>query len=237
VDTTTGVCSVGAYDTTPGGTNPPPTNNCSPIPASKYTLPNPTCTHEGEIVEQSGHYVATPGLYGQNYKFDSIVDVQNAGQVFLQKGIYCLYDGLNVNAGFDIRSDLDGDGYDPASEGVLLYVPQGDITFNGHSYFDLHAVDSTMDNFPKEFVNYLIYVPPTNPNTIKITGSSGSQFTGTILAPASFIVLNGGTDSIGLNSQIIGESVKIDGDGTININYQAKDNAITTTNPSLEQTE
>jgi hypothetical protein len=94
-----------------------------------------------------------------------------------------------------------------------------------------------MDNFPKEFVNYLIYVPPTNNATVNITGGSGSEFTGTIFAPASDVSLSGNAGGLALNSQIIGYTVKLAGDGKLNIHYDPEDNAITTTNPSLEQTE
>ncbi|MGE5643768.1 MAG: hypothetical protein ACM3Y8_12230, partial [Byssovorax cruenta] len=132
--------------------------------------------------------------------------------------------------------DRQGD-YDSASEGVFFFVPGGDITFNGASTIKIHAIDSTMDNFPKEFVNYLIYVPPTNNATVNITGGSGSEFTGTIFAPASDVSLSGNADGLALNSQIIGYTVKLAGDGKLNIHYDPEDNAITTTNPSLEQTE
>lgn len=237
VKTDTGVCVVGAAEST--NTVPPPTTDCSPTDWHKYTLPNPSCSHEGIISKNShGDWEATPGLYGPNFNFDSIDDVNPSGKLYLQKGIYCFYDGIDLQSTWTITSDLNDSGtYDSATEGVFFYVPQGDITFNGSSYVDIHAVDSTMDNFPKEFVNYLIYVPPTNPATVKITGANGSQFTGTIFAPTSYVVLNGGSGTVGLDSQVIGDAVTIEGNGTLDIHYKATDNAITTTNPSLAQTE
>ena len=116
---------------------------------------------------------------------------------------------------------------------MLFYVEDGDVTFNGSSYMNLHAVDSTFQNFPEQFVNLLIYVPPTNPNDIYISGSNGSEFTGTILAPASYIRLNGGSGTVGLNSQIISYAAAIEGNGTLDIHYDADDNVMTTYNPSL----
>ncbi len=236
VKTDTGVCVVGAAEST--NTVPPPTTDCSPIDASTYTLPNPTCSHEGMITKlSSGEYIATPGLYGPNFNFDSIDDVTPSGNLKLQKGIYCFYDGIDLQSTWNITTDLDGDGHDSDTEGAFFFVPSGDISFNGSSYLNIHAVDSTVDNFPEDYVNYLLYVPPTNEATIKITGANGSQFTGTILAPSSYIVLNGGSGTVGLDSQIIGYAVAIEGNGTLDINYQATSNATTTTNPSLEQTE
>ena len=234
VDPKHGVCVVGRAEST--NTNPPPNDDdCTPMNVSMYSLPNPGCSQEGKIWEKKpGVYEADPGLYGPNFNFDSIDDVNPSGKLYLQKGIYCFYDGINLQSTWDITTDLNDSGdYDSASEGVLFYVDQGDITFNGSSLLTLHAVDSTMDGFPKEFVNTLIYVPPWNPADIKITGANGSTFSGTILAPKSYIVLNGGTGTVGLDSQIIGYSVAIEGNGTLDINYNADHNTKTKYNPSL----
>jgi hypothetical protein len=242
VDTDKGVCAVGAVAST--DTQPPPTTDCNPIDYRIYSLINPTCTHEGTIKKNSdGDWVATPGNYGPGHAFNSIDDVSPAGgKIILQKGIYCLNDGIDLHSTWTITTDIDGHGtFDPATEGALLFVPHGDVLFNGSSTVDIHAVTTTADNFPTRFLNVLIYVPPTNvPSTVNITGSNGSEFSGTILAPASELTLNGGSDTdstIGLDSQIIGYAVKITGAGTLDIHYNPKDNIITTTNPSLQQTE
>jgi hypothetical protein len=232
VDTDTGVCVVGGAQYT--DTNPPPTTGCSPIDVNLYTLPNPTCSHEGNIVEKDGVYEAYPGNYGPGYAFDSINDVTPSSTLKLHKGIYCLHDGIKLNSTWTITTDLDGQGdHDSFSEGAFFFVPGGDISFNGSSYVDIHAIDSTGQGFPEQFVNFLFYVPPTNDADIYITGSNGSEFSGTILAPSSYVRLNGGSDSIGLNSQVIGYAVAIEGNGTLEINYLAEDNASTTYNPSL----
>jgi hypothetical protein len=81
-------------------------------------------------------------------------------------------------------------------------------------------------------LNYLIYVPSSNQATIKITGANGSSFIGTILAPHSHVVLNGGSGTIGLDTQIIGYSVAIEGDGTLNINFNQANNGMTLYQPA-----
>jgi hypothetical protein len=242
VNTDEGVCVVGDSSYVNGAVNPPPTgpgSGCSAIDPSLYTLPNPVCSHEGKITKLSnGDYIASPGNYGPGFNFDSINDVSPAGTLKLQKGIYCLHDGIKLNSTWDITTDLNNNGvHDSLSEGVFFFVPGGDITFNGSSYINIHAVNSTANDFPEQFVNYLIYVPPTNAATIKITGAHGSSFTGTILAPSSYIVLNGGSGTVGLDSQVIGYAVTIEGNGTLDIHYNQGNNAVTTTNPGLEQIE
>lgn len=244
VNTDEGVCVAGDYSYVNGAVNPPPSGpgaGCTQIDPSLYTLPNPTCSHPGEIREISSSprtYMAYPGLYGRNFAFDSINDVTPSGILLLQKGIYCFYDGINLNSTWTIKTDLNNNNqHDSLSEGVFFFVPGGDITFNGSSYLDIHAVNSTDQGFPEQFINYLIYVPPTNDATVKITGDNGSNFTGTILAPSSYIVMNGGTGTVGLDSQVIGYAITIEGNGTLDIHYNQGNNGMTTTNPGLKQTE
>jgi hypothetical protein len=243
VKTDDGVCVVGHFDYDIGDVLPPPVGpgtggDCSQIDYTKYSLIVPACSHEGSIRKISnGVYWAYPGNYGPGYAYDSIDDIHpSGGTIKLQKGIYCLHNGINLQSTWTITSDLDGDGHD-SNEGVLFYVQNGDLTFNGSSTLDIHAVNTPNDNFPVKLLNYLIYVPPSNDADIKITGANGSTFTGTILAPTSYVVLSGGTGTtagtVDLGSQIIGYAVTIAGDGNLNVHYDAADNAETIYNPSL----
>jgi hypothetical protein len=243
--TDTGVCVVSGAtaDFVPGRTVPAPNSNCTPKDPNRYTLPNPSCGNQvGEIVETSnGNYLASPGRYSGSFPSDALPNGSPAGTLKLEKGIYCLEDGLDLQSTWTVTTNLndnvDANGkdiHDSASEGVLFYVPDGDITFNGSSEIHLHAVNSLYGGFPQELLNYLIYVPPSNEATITITGSNGSTFTGTILAPHSHVKLNGGSGTIGLNTQIIGYSVAIEGNGTLDIDFNQADNAVTTTQPGVE---
>jgi hypothetical protein len=177
-------------------------------------------------------------LYGPNFNFNTITDVNPAGTLKLQKGIYCFYDGIDMQSTWTLTTDLNNNGqHDPLLEGVFFYVPGGDVSFNGSSTMNLHAISTDADDFPADYVNYLMYVPPSNEANIKITGANGSSFVGTILAPQSYIVLNGGSGTVGLDAQVIGYAVTIEGNGTLDIHYNQDNNAKTTTNPGLEQTE
>jgi hypothetical protein len=239
VETDTGVCVVGRPEYTHGGTTPPPTG-CEPIDISKYVLPRPLCENypAGKIIKKDGEYYATAGRYGRDFDFDSIVDENPNGTVRLYKGIYCFYDGMDINSQWYITSDWNKNGkHDSNLEGVFFYVPSGDFKFNGGSETHIHAIDSLYQGFPKDYLNYLIYVPPSNPNELIITGGNGTEFTGTILAPNSYIRLNGGSGTVGLNAQVIGYSVALEGSGTLEIHYDANKNAKTTYNPSLSGTE
>lgn len=239
VTTTQGVCVVGGVPAGVNGITPPPTEHCgSQIDINQYTLPStPPCDQPGSITGSDGNYEATPGYYNKTGN-QTFPDVSPSGTLKLQRGIYCLYNGMSLNGNWVITTDTNGNGtHDRGTEGVLFYIPDGDVTFNGGSTLTVHAINSTVGGISAEFLNYLIYIPPTNEANVTITGNNGSTFTGTILAPTSHITLDGSGNTISLDTQIIGYNTTITGSGYIDITYNQANNALTTIKPSLSQTE
>jgi hypothetical protein len=238
VTTSRGVCVVGGVEPGVNGVNPPPSENCgSQIDPDRYQLINPGCEQAGSITGSAGNYEAWPGYFNRTGN-QTFPDQSPSGTLKLHKGIYCLENGLSLNGNWDITTDLNGNGlHDSDSEGVLFFIPDGDVTFNGGSNLDVHAISSTVDNFPERFLNYLIYIPPSNEADVTITGNSGSTFTGTILAPASHITLDGSGNTISLDTQIIGYNTTITGSGYIDITYNQGNNAVTVTHPGIEFTQ
>lgn len=229
------VCVVGGASYNASTIDPDPTTGCgSPIDPNLYQLPNPVCSRNGTIAQNSkGEYVATPGNYSSSFP-----NVSPAGTLKLQKGIYCFNNGISVAGGWTITTDLDdGNDHDSTSEGVFFFVPNGNVTFNGNATINIHAVNTTQDDFPQSFVNYLFYIPPTNQCTATFTGNGGSEFTGTILAPGCHVRLLGNAGGVGLDSQVIGYTLELGGDGNLDLTYNDSNTAVTTTNPGLEQTE
>ena len=237
VTTDEGVCVVGGVDPGANGISPAATANCgAQIDPAMYKLPNPVCAQNGSITGSGGDYEAWPGNFNTSGN-QTFPDVSPSGTLKLHKGIYCFHNGISLNGNWEITSDLNGNGiHDADSEGVLFVIPHGDVTFNGGSTTTIHAISSTADNFPAQLLNYLIYIPPTNAANLTITGNNGSQFTGTILAPASHITLNGSGNTFSMDAQIIGYDTTITGSGYIDITYNAGNNASTTTQPGLEMT-
>lgn len=230
VATDTGVCVTGAADYKPGAVVPAP-HFCTPSDASKYQLPNPICKHNGQVVDLgSKNYIATPGNYNSTFP-----SVSPAGTLKLQKGIYCLHKGFDLHSTWNVTTDLNGNGaHDSLTEGVFFFVDGGDITFNGTSDINIHAIDTTADDFPEEFVNFLFYVPPQNEANIKLTGDSGSVFTGTVLAPQSHTEILGNNGTLALNSQVISYTVKVSGGGNLDITYNENQNGKAWTNPGVQ---
>lgn len=236
MDSVSGICVVGGVVNN-GNVNPPPDDYCgSPIDEDTYQLPSVTdasCTSNGVFYDVGGGtFVATPGRYSSTFP-----GISPAGTLKLQSGIYCLENGISVGAGWTITTDLDGtgefDGSDGRDEGVLLYVPNGNVTFNGGAFVQIGAINKVGTD--PGIKGYLLYLPPTNNSPVKLAGSNGSTFVGTILAPASFVTLEGGssTDSLELECQIIGYSINVTGGGTLNIQYNQSKVAQTMTSPLL----
>jgi hypothetical protein len=238
LDTTTGVCAPGeavpANDEAQLGT-PGLQDICNVPPPDSYTLPSePKCLNEGEVIEVSnGVWVAKPGYYNNTFP-----DVQGGqATIKLTKGIYCLKDGLDMGAGWDLTTDMNGNNlHNPATEGVFFFVSGGDVEFNGGSSVFIHAISSsTNSDFQPEWLNLLMFIP--NPANVHITGGSGSTFTGTILAPQANVTLQGTSDSFGgtvnLDAQIIADIVEITGNTFLNIIYNESNNATTQTNPGV----
>jgi hypothetical protein len=240
LDTTTGVCAPGTTSLPAGDVdnlgNPGLQPTCSVPPANSYTPPpKPTCENVGEINEVSnGNWVAEPGEYTGTFP----INIQGGqANIKLRKGIYCLEDGINLGAGWNITTDLNGNTvHDPTTEGVFFFISGGDVEFNGNAYAFLHAISSnTNSNWQPEWFNLLMYIP--NAADVHITGGSGSTFTGTILAPKSVVTLQGSTDNSGgdvtLDAQIIADIIKITGNTALTIVYNESNNAVTTTNPGI----
>ena len=235
VTTDDGVCVVGGIQPGVNGVTPPPTGHCgTQIDINQYELPSldSYCGDPGDITGSGGDYEAWPGYFDKTGN-QTFPDVTPAGTLKLNKGVYCLYNGMNLNSNWeDITTDLNGNGvHDPDSEGVLFYVPGGDVTFNGGSTLHIHAISSGL---PNNLLNYLIYVPLTNEANITISGNNGSNFTGTILAPASSCTLQGSGTAFSMDAQMICYDTTITGDGNIDITFNDANNAVTTIKPTIQ---
>jgi hypothetical protein len=237
-----GTCVVGgsSYNTWSGtsGTNPPPNGDCTQVDLQMYVLPNPDCDimSPGSITKVGNDYIATPGRYEDTFP-EKVPGVNGSGTLKLQKGLYCLKQGLELHSNWDMTTDINPeDGQYNDSEGVMFFVPGGNVLFNGGSHVNIHAITCHYCGLDEGLVGYLVYLPPTNPSSVTLTGGSGSVFAGTILAPASPITLSGGSagDSVNLQCQILGYTIKATGSGILNITYDQSKNATTWTNPLLQ---
>jgi Flp pilus assembly protein TadG len=118
---------------TPGSINPPPVScdEAQPYPpADLIQFPNPVCSTDGSITQISSNpkvYLATPGNYGSGFP-----GLSGQGKLILSKGIYCISGSMDVHSQWVVTTDSNGNGTsNDSSEGVLLFLPQGDALING----------------------------------------------------------------------------------------------------------
>ena len=234
-----GICVVGGADPNGADLNPAPTHDCSQIDPATYQL-DPSeyvsiCNSEGAGHINNG--IASPGNY-------SSLTWNSGGTLKLMRGVYCLnstHNALTINGGV-VTTDIDGDGIGASprddSEGVLFYIPNGDVDISGNAELHISAMEGP-SNLDYHLKGYLIVLPVTNTNTVSIQGGGASQVVGSITAPASHVQLSGGsstgtgTDVFTLQTQIVGYSIEVTGSGELNITYLADKIGKTYTNPQL----
>lgn len=207
------VMVVGIFDDEGGSggvtADPPPIEGAAPV--ELRTIPPPSCSglpDYGLVQVNSGQTASlSPGRY-EEIKF------QAGATLTLDPGKYCVYGA----GGFT------GNGGSISGTGVMIYVENGTLDLGGNSSVDLHAEDTPgvlTEPAPSllDWKGMLFYVDPSNGQTVKITGGSASVYSGTIYAPESRCVIEGGGDTLGLNSQIICRTIKITGNASVIVNY------------------
>ena len=204
--TAPGYCIVGGATYSAGEVIPPPQTGCAnKLPyPPEYIWPQPTCSASGT---NSGG-ILTPG---------NVPGSWIGGDVTLQPGIYCISGDVTINSNDFIRGT-----------GVLLYLMDGGLHINGGAQVELSS--QTTGNY----AGLLIYLPLSNSNTVILNGNGNSTYTGTILAPASEIQVNGTSSGYGYHSQIIGYTVDLSGTGGTTIIYNDSENFDITIPPMIE---
>ena len=139
------------------------------------------------------------------------------GVTHLEPGVYCLNDGFDFND----NQTLEG-------HNVTFKVEHGEVRFGGNANIIIDA-PSTGEN-----KGLLIFLPMENNSQVILNGGSESIFKGTILAPASEIVIKGNQSKTGFQSQIIGYRIDSDGDSNVVIVYNNEQNFDAITMPEVQ---
>lgn len=232
------VCVVGGVNANGTSTTAPQPGCGTQYDLQTYRLPplgKDSCTSDGVISgNNSTGYIATPGNYSGSFPPGG-----GNGHLILTRGIYCLNGNstaLDINAGWDITTDVDGNGsWSDSYEGVAFYIPNGGVTINGGAAAHLSAMEDAAAQ-TAGVKGYLLYLPPDNHSAVNIAGGGSSALQGTILAPGAPISVSGSSssDSFDLECQIIGYTVKLTGNGLVSITYNQSLNGMTMTNPLLQ---
>jgi hypothetical protein len=173
-----------------------------------FLMPDIGCGGDAEVSEDGT--TMSPGKWGDEFP--------PPGVTKLGGGVYCLNNGMHVTG------HLEG-------HNVLFFVRRGEVRFSSGADILLDA-RNTGDN-----AGLLIYLPMENRSRVVLNGGPGSDIQGTILAPASRILIKGMDSKRGFHSQIIGYIIEADGTSNVVINYRPEQNFQSLNMPEIQLAE
>ena len=178
-----------------------------------------------------GNWNGTPALNGNvnfspgNYCFNGSVIINGPYNIIANDVNFKITSGEFKVAGGTFTCDkmlvyidggsgmhFTGNGHVYCNE-VMFYAKTGDVTWNGNVSNRLFAPTGG------PYKGLLIYLPYGNSSALTINGTSGNELTGSIIAVASPVTVNGNSTTSGLNTAITGYTISLSGVGTITINY------------------
>jgi hypothetical protein len=173
-------------------------------------IPKPDCSglvdYGSKLINAGNSETLQPGRYES-------IDFQAGASVTPEPGMYCIYG----NKGFS------GNGGSITGTGVMIYMQDGGFDLGGNSLVALAAETVTgklMDPAQNDWKGMLVYFDPSNDDEVKLTGSTGSTYSGTIYAESSECTINGTGDNLGLlSTQIVCDKIKITGTAQVDIQY------------------
>jgi hypothetical protein len=152
-----------------------------------------------------------PGRYDR-------IRLTGGGNLTLNPGLYCVSNEFTANNG-----TLEG-------FGVTIYMTGGDFNVSGNVEVRLSAPPSTCpaatpDICPPAIPGMLIYMARGNAGVVTLQGNSESHYTGTVYVPSGTLDVGGGSSTMPtINTQLVGDTVKIHGNVTIDINFVGAQN-------------
>jgi hypothetical protein len=186
--------------------DPPPINATEPMP--EFDVDEADCSSLPDQGQQNGGGNISPGRYSR-------IRLPN-GNLTMQPGLYCLYGEFTETGGSLTAND------------VTIYMASGDFSTSGNADVFLDAPPQGCDTSPgstqgcpPSIPGMLIYMPSSNAGDVSLEGNSTSLYEGAIYAPTGTIDV-GGTSSAGtiaFNTQLVGNTVKIHGNVTIDIDF------------------
>jgi len=224
-----------------------PVTQATPIPYPPVlNIPQPTITCTGNGYKSGNTYY--PGNWTGQLLFNG------NGNVTMMPGNYCLQNGAKFNGNVNITANsvnvrltggefiingnstftctnsiffsdggqgfrFNGNGVNNCTE-VFFYVRTGEVRWNGNVANTFQAPTGDTDAYK----GLLIYMPYENATPLDINGNAGNHIRGTILAVRAPINLNGNMSTEVMHSQVIGYTVKFNGNGTLRIVYDADEN-------------
>jgi hypothetical protein len=201
-----------------------------PVPPECGINPPPPPTKLGEVMAGSppkltGEWLIYPGFY-ETFPPSDLVG--NKQLIYMKSGVYCIDPPMNQDLSWSPTDFVSLNGstnpginkyhaYNP--DGVTLYIKAGGgFTINANNPTFLDATTKVSSDYQ----GYLIILEGSQSShpTCTITGGSNLIINGTIFAPYCDVTVNGGSESTAtINAQLIGWQLTLNGNNTINFNY------------------
>jgi hypothetical protein len=201
-----------------GFVSPAPTPNAPQEDMNKLKtlVPTPDCSglpSHGKVMLNSVGETLSPGVY------ESIKLVSGA-EVTLDPGLYCIT-GKDTGWGVEMKG-----GSSLYGTGVMFYLsdPVGGWKSAGDSHIELSAPTNLLDASGNQWAGMLIYGDPTMTNDIILTGGSNSWFEGSVFALGSHCDVEGNGGAVAFGTQVICDTVRINGTGDLDIFYDESKN-------------
>ena len=173
-----------------------------------FFMPKVGCNKEAEV-SADGTSMSS-GSWGD--------DFPPPGVTHLDGGVYCLDKGMKITG------NLEG-------HNVIFKVLGGEVRFGNNADILLDAPNAGNN------AGLLIYLPMDNHSKVVLNGGAGSVIKGTILAPASPILIKGMDSPRGFHSQIIGYTIEADGTSNVVIVYNKEQNFQSLSMPEVQLSE
>ena len=182
------------------------TPGAMPVPyPPPFFMPKVGCNKDAEVSPDGT--LMTPGAWGDEFPPPGVTN--------LESGTYCLSNGMHITGALE-------------GHNVIFLVTDGEVRFNSNADIKLDAPNGG-DN-----AGLLLYVPMDNHHKVVLNGGAGSSIQGTILAPASPVLIKGMDAKSGFHSQIIGYTIEADGTSNVVIKFSPEQNFQTLTMPEIQ---
>lgn len=180
---------------------------CTGQDNTAITFPSGTYANPVSIWSNGDQVTLSPGYYQGGITVNGTGDA-----ITFQPGLYYIGgEGIMVQ----------GTGDSLTGNGVMLYVASGgEATLNGTSMTVQLSAPTGQDAPVYSNAPAGILVWQSGSSGITINGDTGVQYRGTIYAPQSQLVINGGSESRILHGQVIVSSLNINGSNSITIGNQ-----------------
>ena len=191
--------------------SPPPAGSVSPPPSQVnerlplFSDPIPDCTkvpyYNAPVSVTSGRTI-DPGNYSK-------IKLSNSDTLIMNPGLYCMTGDFSTTGQAHV-----------VGQGVTIYFVSGTFDTAGTSVINISApnCENSLCGVPPAVRGILIYLSPSNNSKIKFTGTSDSEFMGTIFAPGGSIYVTGSGSTVTLNTQLIANKVDVSGTADISLN-------------------